>query len=153
MSLKFRQAFKSTIFRSCKRQPTKRTNGAKHKQTTYRFCGAVAAAAAVGAGGNRGERHPDTNLTFMQVHMLNGLGKRLPGGHKCFYKYSPAIPAKLSGERGAGVHSDSSASLTPRLEEHLPMESANDIKFHSHNPRPSHSSVSNPSSRHYHSFA
>ena len=132
MSLKFRQAFRSTIFRPCKR----RRKRAALK--TYRFC-----------AGNRG-LHPDTHLTFMQVHLLNGLGKKLPtvpGGQKCLYKYTPGAPEPPN----QSDNSAASASAGNRNEE--PEEIVmNDLKlFHSYNPRSS--SVSNANSRPYHSFA
>ena len=131
MSLKFRQAFRSTIFRPCK----KRQKRASLK--TYRFC-----------AGNRG-LHPDTKLTFMQVHLLNGLGKKLPSmprGQKCLYKYSPGERANSDNSVGSGGNRQ---QLEPEPEEEIVMQ---DLKpFYSYNPRSS--SGSNTNSRPYHSFA
>ena len=124
MSLKFRQAFYSTIFRPCQRRRKKRAS-----LKTYRFCART------------GGRQADTNLTLMQAHLLNGLGKKLPitpRGQKCLYKYSP-------GERD---NSDNSGANRPEEEEIV----MNELKiFHSYNPNSS--SVSNANSRPYHSFA
>ena len=143
MSLKFRQAFRNTICRPCKRQRK------RPSLQTYRFCA---------------NRHKplDTNLTFMQVQLLNGMAgkKKEKGGPYsapavCLYKYTPATAAAARSNSGSHSAGSPGPSHSQRDEELGMLDGdlvLNELKsFHSYHPRSS--STSNPASRPYHSYA
>jgi hypothetical protein len=146
MSLKFRQAFHNTIFRPCQRRHKKRAS-----LKTYRFGTRARGGEGVG-GGPQG----DTNLTLMQAHLLQGLGKKLPvpqRAHKCFYKYTHGR-AGAGGGAGSGAgdreRSENNSATTRQECDEIVM---NELKiFHSYNPHSSTAST-NANNRPYHSFA